>query len=449
MTAFPPRPVPWPPAPWTFPAVETTAHPNGLTLVTCELPGRGLTAVQLVIDAGAGREPPELDGIATITARALVEAGTDKRPARSFAADLEHVGATLRAQVNVAALRLVLDAPASRLATALDLLAEAVHQPAFPAADVDRLVDERLAEIKIEDANPRTRARRELHAIVLAPGERAARPVGGGAQSVAGLDAATARAYATAAIGPGAATCVVAGDQAEADIERLVADAFARWTGKPPAPAPEPPRFADGPRLVIVNRPGAKQTRLALGHGLPGREHGDWAGLTVAAHVLGGGLTSRLDAVLREQKGYTYGFRAAAQPMRRGGILVLEGAVASAATAAALADVISETERLRTAGVTPDEFAAAIRKLADGAPVRWDTARAIASELARSVAGDRPADYPARHLAELRSLAVEDVVDVITRRLNTADLGIVAVGDADRIHRPLERLGIAPVEVVS
>ena len=46
-----------------------------------------------------------------------------------------------------------------------------------------------------------------------------------------------------------------------------------------------------------------------------------WSDITVAGYAMGGAFLSRLNAVLREDKGYTYGVRMNFLPMRTGGVV--------------------------------------------------------------------------------------------------------------------------------
>ncbi|NED57736.1 insulinase family protein, partial [Micromonospora aurantiaca] len=104
-------------------------------------------------------------------------------------------------------------------------------------------------------------------------------------------------------------------------------------------------------RIVVVDRPGSVQTYLSFGHGVPDRSHHDWPSLTVAAHVLGGGLTSRLNAVLREEKGYTYGMRAGLLRMRHCGLFIAQGSVHTEVTADAVADALTELRGVVSRGI--------------------------------------------------------------------------------------------------
>jgi predicted Zn-dependent peptidase len=445
-STFPPRPVPGPIPPWTFPSASAGRLGNGLTTLHSELPSRRLAAVRLVLDAGAAREPGGLDGVATLTGRALTE-GTTVRGGNAFAAALERIGATLYGSAGLVTLQVSLDVPVTRLDTAMELLAEAVRSPALADSEVRRLGRERIDEIGQEDADPRTRGIRELRSVMFTEGSRAARPTGGDRETVARLGGPEVQAF-YAGTDPAAATVVTAGDFSGVDIDALLAEALGGWAAPEQAlPEAGPVTGTDGPRLVIVHRGGAVQTQLSFGHHVPGRDHPDWAALTVAGQVLGGGLSSRLNAVLREEKGYTYGMHAGLMRLRDRGLFLAEGAVHTEVTGPAVADALAGLRSLLE-GITADECHTAVRSLADSAPTRFETARSVAAEIADAVASGLPADYPRRYFDAVRETTSDAAAAAYARHIDPAALTIIAVGDADQIQEPLEKLDFAEVTVV-
>ncbi|MBC6457326.1 insulinase family protein [Actinomadura sp. HBU206391] len=433
--------------PWTFPAAEQGRLGNGLTTFHSHLPDRRLAAVRLVLDAGASREPTGLDGVATLAASALLE-GTEAGGGTALTAAFDRLGATLNTAADLTALRVALDVPVTRLADALALMSTVIGSPALADDDVRRLARERLEEIAQEDADPHSRARRELRAVMFPAESRSARPTGGNPDTIARVTGDDVRAFYSSIV-PAQATVVAAGDLAGIDVNGLLSSSLGGFAATGSAlPAPDMARPGPGPRVVIVHRPGAVQTQLSFGHGIPGRDHPDWAALAVTAHVLGGGLTSRLNAVLREEKGYTYGMRAGLLRLRHCGLFIAEGAVHTEATAPAVADALTS---LRSAldGITGKECASAISALADRAPANYETARAVAAELADAAASDLPADHPQRHLDAIRATSPQRAAEAYAAHVDPDALTIVAVGDADQIRDPLAELGFAEVSVVT
>ncbi|CAM5711194.1 hypothetical protein STENM223S_09324 [Streptomyces tendae] len=259
------RPQAGEPKPWAFPAPERGSLDNGLTVLRCHRPGQQVVAVEVLLDAPLEAEPSGLDGVATIMARAFSE-GTDKHSAEDFAAELERCGATLDAHADHPGVRLSLEVPASRLAKALGLLADALRAPAFADGEVERLVRNRLDEIPHELANPARRAAKELSKELFPADSRMSRPRQGTEETVAAIDSAAVRAFYERHVRPATATAVVVGDLTGVDLDALLGDTLGAWTGSAAEPRPVPPVTADDRgRVVIVDRPGAVQTQLLIG----------------------------------------------------------------------------------------------------------------------------------------------------------------------------------------
>jgi predicted Zn-dependent peptidase len=190
------------------------------------------------------------------------------------------------------------------------------------------------------------------------------------------------------------------------------------------------------------------QTVLRLGGLGPDRHHPDWTALTVASYVLGGGITSRLDTVLREQKGYTYGMFSSFRAYRKGGRLTIGGAVHSGDTGPALSDLLIVLGGFTNDGATREEWDAAVRYLLGVLPLSVQTARQTADRAARLVAEQLPLDwYDHRQLA-LRSVAPADGAAAFARHVDPAGLTVVAVGDADQITSGLRDASHGEIEVV-
>ncbi|RSS78815.1 pitrilysin family protein [Streptomyces sp. WAC06614] len=457
---FHPRPQAGEAKPWAFPAPERGVLPSGLTVLRCHRPGQQVVAVEIVLTAPLDAEPEGLDGVATIMARALSE-GTDKHSAEEFAAELERCGATLDAHADHPGVRVSLEVPASRLPKALALLAEALRAPAFADSEIDRLVRNRLDEIPHELANPQRRAAKELYRQLFPASLRMSRPRQGTEETVARIDAAAVRAFYEAHVRPATATAVVVGDYTGLDLDAVLADTLGTWTGGTAEPVPVPPVTSDDTgRVVIVDRPGAVQTQLLIGRTGPDRHDRVWAAQVLGTYCLGGTLTSRLDKVLREEKGYTYGVRAFGQVLRStapdgpGGatgasMLAISGSVDTPNTGPALADLWQVLRTLAEGGLTDAERDVAVQNLVGVAPLKFETAASVAGTLADQVEQQLPDDYQAQLYARLAETGTVEATSAVVSAFPADRLVTVLVGDAAQIEEPVRALGIGEVTVVS
>ncbi|KJY43841.1 protease [Streptomyces sp. NRRL B-1568] len=452
---FHPQPYPGRPTPWAFPAPQRGNLANGLTLLRCHRPGQQVIAVEISLDAPLDAEPEGLDGVATIMARAFSE-GTDKLTAEEFTAELERCGATLEAHADHPGVRVSLEVPASRLAKALGLLADALRAPAFPENEVERLVRNRLDEIPHELANPARRAAMALAAELFPADSRMSRPRQGTLETVERIDAASVRAFYDAHIRPASATAVVVGDFTGVDLDQALDATLGAWTGNAAPPRAMPPITADDTgRVVIVDRPGAVQTQLLLGRTGPDRHDRVWPAQVLGTYCLGGTLTSRLDRVLREEKGYTYGVRAFGQVLRSGAegtgasLLAISGSVDTASTGPALADLWTVLRTLAAEGLTEAEREAAVQNLVGVAPLRYETAAAVAGTLADQVEQHLPDDFQARLYERLAETGTVEATAAVVSAFPADRLVTVLVGDASEITEPVKALGIGEVTVIT
>ncbi|POX41117.1 peptidase M16 [Streptomyces sp. Ru73] len=451
---FHPQPQAGQPKPWAFPAPVRGALGNGLTVLRADRPGQQLVAVEINLVAPLEAEPEGLDGVATIMARALSE-GTDKHDAEEFAAELERCGATLDAHADHPGVRVSLEVPASRLTKGLGLLADALRAPAFPDSEVERLVRNRLDEIPHELANPARRAAMALSRELFPAASRMSRPRQGTEETVARIDAAAVRAFYEAHVRPATATAVVVGDFEGVDLDAALEETLGAWTGSAAEPVAASPIVADDTgRVVIVDRPGAVQTQLLIGRIGADRHDRVWPAQVLGTYCLGGTLTSRLDRVLREEKGYTYGVRAFGQVLRSSAdgtgaaMLAISGSVDTASTGPALEDLWKVLRTLASEGLTDAERDVAVQNLVGVAPLKYETAAAVAGTLADQVEQELPDDFQAELYRRLAETGTVEATAAAVSAFPVDRLVTVLVGDAAQIAEPVRKLGIGEVSVV-
>ncbi|MFD0112415.1 M16 family metallopeptidase [Streptomyces sp. NPDC058320] len=452
---FHPQPQAGTARPWAFPAPERGTLDNGLTVLRCHRPGQQVVAIEINLEAPLEAEPAGLDGVATIMARAFSE-GTDKLAAEEFAAELERCGATLDAHADHPGVRVSLEVPVSRLPKALGLLADALRAPAFADSEIERLVRNRLDEIPHETANPGRRAAKELSKQLFPATARMSRPRQGSEETVAAIDAAAVRAFYDRHVRPATATAVVVGDLAGLDLDALLADTLGAWTGNTAEPRPVPPVTADDTgRVVIVDRPGAVQTQILIGRVGADKHDRVWPAQVLGTYCLGGTLTSRLDRVLREEKGYTYGVRAFGQVLRSApdgtgaAMLAISGSVDTPNTGPALDDLWKVLRTLAAEGLTDAERDVAVQNLVGVAPLKFETAAAVAGTLADQVEQHLPDDFQAQMYRRLAVTGTVEATAAVVSAFPMDRLVTVLVGDAAQIEEPVRALGIGEVTVVT
>jgi zinc protease len=444
------RPIPGAPRAYEFPAVVTDRLSNGLTVLIADLPGRPLISASVVIRGGAAEEPAEVAGSTVLAARAMSE-GTEAYDAIQLVEAAERLGASIHADSGWDALSVSVDIPADRLSPALELVAEVLLRPTFPASEVERLRDERLNDLLQAQADPRRRAEQAFSATIYAPASPYHRPSGGTRDTVEGLSPEHLRRAYERALDPRRATLVVAGDLGGQQVLPLVDRLFGGWTtgiGQADASNVVDDSAASDHRVVhVVHRPGSVQTEIRIGHrGLP-RRIPNFHALSVMSAILGGLFNSRLNMKLREEKGYTYGAGAGFDLRRGAGPFAARAAVNTEVTVPAVIDMLGELDGMRRNEVTPVELAAARDFLIGVFPLRFETAGAVVGALSALAVHGLGIDELITYRERIEAVDASAVTAAARAHLLVDAAAIVLVGDVDAFGNDLEAAGLGPLAV--
>jgi zinc protease len=291
---------------------------NGVKVVVEENHVTPLVAIQVWVAAGAADDPAELAGAAHLYEHLVLRGGKKWGPGggvREIDAVRGSVGAWTGLDETV--YQVLVAAPFFELG--LDVLADAIANPNFDPAEVERARKVALDEIAAAEADPGRRATQAVFAAAFA-GHGYARPVTGTAASVAGLprDALAGR-FADTHAGR-ALTVVVVGDvgkNAVGAVERAFAAVPGGARGK--APARGAIAAASGPQ-VAVSSAGFQSPEIVIGFpaGKVSVEHA--AMLDLAAAVLAGGAGSRMQRELVRNRRLAAAVRPVSFRSRDGGL---------------------------------------------------------------------------------------------------------------------------------
>ena len=365
-------------------------------------------------DGGAGgRSAPEL-------ARAFAELGTELE---------EHID-TDQVQLSVTVLSRNLD-------RAVALVDDLVTRPRFDPADWQRAQARRIDEIHRRLDEPEHLAD-DLFNRVLYGEHPYGHPFLGTIESVRAITVDELRAFWSRYYACGNVSFILVGDTDGASV----AQHLPACGGAPPRtawPPPPPPPTAGPPRIVLVDRPGASQSQIRVGHLGAARATPDFAALSLLETVLGGSFTSRLNLNLREKHGYTYGARASFDLRTVAGPFVASAGVRTDATAAALEQMIAEID-----GIKAPLSAAELQKgrllvmnsiveaFGDGS----ETSEYLADLVAHRLSPDAWSKLP----AQLGALDLASITRAAARLFHPERLTILIVGDRRAIEPDLRRL---------
>ncbi|MEO6810264.1 MAG: pitrilysin family protein, partial [Isosphaeraceae bacterium] len=301
-----------------------------------------IIAATLAITAGASAHQANQGGLASLTAGMLDE-GTTSRSALDLARATESLGTHLSTSCGWDGSYISLQCLTLHLEASLDLAVDVLLRPSFPEQEWRRVSAQTLAGLQAKRDSAENRAHRALLNALYPEPHPYRVPIDGEETTVSGLSRDDLRSFHRDHYRPGQAVIVTAGDVDPDEMVRLLDERLGDWSGHGSAPSeisrPEEPKV---PRMLLLDKPGAPQAVVRVGHlGVP-RQHPDHDGLMVLNQILGGQFTSRLNRKLREEKGFTYGVRSYFDFRRGAGPFTISASLQADRLDEALADLQGE-----------------------------------------------------------------------------------------------------------
>ncbi|HXV74607.1 MAG TPA: pitrilysin family protein, partial [Sphingomonadales bacterium] len=204
---------------------------NGMTVLLMEQHEVPIISFSLVTKTGAAADPAGKEGLASMTA-ALLRKGTKTRSADQFSAELDFIGGTFGAGAGVDSSSAGAEFLKKDIAKGLDLMADALRNPVFPAEEVEKLRKQRIDGIKAQKDRAQGVIGTYFDAYLYGS-HPYGRPEGGTETSLAAITREDVVKFYEANYVPGNLILAVVGDFQAAEMERWISSRFADWAAKP------------------------------------------------------------------------------------------------------------------------------------------------------------------------------------------------------------------------
>ncbi len=417
---------------------------NGLEVLVVENHELPTVNLHLVLRVGRSYDPADKLGLAALLA-AVWDEGTTHRTAEQIADELAGIGATLSITTDWDATVARLFTLKRHLPQALDVYADVLQNPTFPEAELARERNIALGRLLQVRDEPDALAALAVAAALYGQDHPYGFPQYG---TLATLKAIAredlARFYQTRVI-PEQASLIAVGDVTLAELLPVLDSALGQWRSAspppldPPLPPPSPPK---GPRMILVDKPGAAQSVIAATLIGTQRNSPDYHAVVVMNSIFGGQFSSRLNMNLRESKGYTYGARSWFDwRIRQPGPFQAVASVQTAVTAPAVVEFLKEFRgMIGGKPVTAEELEFSKAYLTRGYPAGFETPGQVASHLEVLVEHRLPDDYFNTFIPKVSAVDSAEVLRVARQRLALDQLTIIIVGDRAKIEQDLRNL---------
>ncbi len=428
----------------TFP--ETTEHTlsNGLKVMIYEQHDVPIVHLRLYVRAGSvldGKTPK-----ASSFVFALLQQGTTTRTAKEIADEIEFLGADLNASSSVDFGNVSLTVMSKHLEKGVEILSDVTLNPIFAESEVEFVRQQSLSRLKFSKADAARLSSEAFNRLIYAPHPYGNSSLG----TVESLKALTrdhlTNFYSTHFLA-NRSFITIAGDVETTSVLALLEKYFGAWVAHEfEEPSFQLPSRHAQTKVVIVQKEGAVQSVLNIGHLSIARNHEDFIPLYVANTILGGYFGSRLNLNLRETQGFTYGIRSGFDALRLSGDFNISTQVRNEVTGEAIAQILFEIERFLQDGVSEKELTAAKRYITGNFAIQNESASSIGIRLANVELYGLPKSYYNAYIDAINAVERQHLLNAIHKHLHPKSFVFVITGEAKSVRSQVERFGTLCVE---
>jgi predicted Zn-dependent peptidase len=417
--------------------IRRTDLPNGLIILTEEMPHVRSVAMGVWIRAGSRHEASPVNGISHFVEH-MVFKGTTSRTAQQIAREVDAIGGNLDAFTGKETVCFNMKVLDEHVPKALDILSDLVLNPTFAEDEVVRERGVILEEIKMDEDNPDYLVH-EIFTQHFWQGHALGKPILGTEQTVSGFDRAKLLEYYGSRFRGGNMVFSAAGHLDHDHFVEQVTRRFATLQPGESLTVEAPPRTAAD--IILRNKKSLEQVQLCLG--VPARPIADesrYISLMLNT-VLGGGMSSRLFQTVREENGLAYSIYSDLSPYRDTGSLCVFAGTSSEKALKLIELVMQQLKLLKDQPIEADELRRAKDQLKGNLLLSLESSGSRMSNLARQQMYFNYFFGPDEILAKVEEVTVEQVQTMAQSLFETDRVALTMLGRLDGIK--VERAQLA------
>lgn len=367
----------------------------------------------------------------------MMMAGTSSRSKDELDEEIDFIGASL----NASSSSLSGSSLKQHQEKVLELMADILYHPIFPESELEKLKKQALTSLASSKDDPDYLAGVVSSALVYGKdhpyGETQTE------ESIQNVNLEDIRHYYETYFKPNIAYLAIVGDIQKDEAKQLVNQYFNEWEeGEVPKNSYEMPTPPRENRVALLDRPNAVQSVLNLGYPLDMHvTNEDFLATRVLNFILGEGFNSRLNANLRETKGYTYGARSTIGSDRLVARFSANTSVRTEVTDSAVHEIIYEIRNLAEKGISEEELITAKANLSGRFGRSLENPSTIASFAINIARYNLPQDFYSSYLQRMEALSVEDINRVAEKYLKPDNMYITVVGNGSEFKEKLKQFG--------
>lgn len=416
-----------------------TVLDNGLRIVTAPQKDNPAVTVLVLVETGSKYETADINGISHFLEHMCFK-GTEKRPKTiDIATELDSIGAQFNAFTSFEYTGYYAKVDKKHFDKALDVVSDIYLNQIFDEKEIDKERGVIIEEINMYEDEPRRRVQ-EIFTTVLYGDQPAGWDIGGRKEVIRDLRREQFLQYRKDHYLASATTVIVAGAIESESATEMVKRYFEKISVGPKKDKLAVKESQSKPTFLVKGKQ-TDQTHFVLGvrsYNLFDERHYI---TDVLADILGGGMSSRLFRVVREEMGAAYYVRAESDEMTDHGFLVAAAGVHNEKLFPVLSAILKEFETVKNENVSEAELQKTKDHIVGQLMLSLETSDELASFYGMQEALSKKVISPDEVADKIRKVTADEIREVandifVNEKLNMAVIG--PVGDEKGLEELLK-----------
>ncbi len=425
----------------------TSNFANGLKVIGAASNEVPKVNLQLSILSGHRFEPIQKSGLAYLTTD-LMNESTQLHSAEEISDMLEKLGSSIEVSSNSTEIIIYITSLKQNLDATLKIAEEILFKPKFDAEEFERVKKQLTDLITQQNTMPTSIADRAFSKLLYGEGHIMSYPSTGTAETIKDINLEDVKKYYSEHFSPSLSKLVVSGDISKEQVLSKL-NFLQNWKDVKVAANKEPqvPKI-EKTQIYFVDKKGAPQSEIrGCFMTFPYDVTGEYYKSSVMNFAFGGSFNSRLNLMLREKRGFTYGARANFSGGLFDGYYLFSSGIRANATDSALIDFMNEIKNYAEKGITADELSFTKSSMGQADALKYEAPQQKAAFMKRILDYNLKPEYVKQQNQILSSMNIVEINALAKKNLKYNNMIIVVVGDKETNLEKVKKLGFEVIEL--
>ncbi len=417
---------------------KKTTLPNGLRIITVPTKGNPAVTVMTVVETGSDYESKDINGLSHFLEHMCFKGTTNRSSALEITKELDGLGARTNAFTGEELTGYYAKVEKKHFKKILEVISDLYLNPTFPSVDLEKEKGVILQEMSMYEDLPQHKVS-EIYKKLMYGDSAYGRTILGLSENIKGFKREDFVAYREKHYVAKATVVIVAGDFKE---KAIIAEINKRFKGISTEKKHSKDKFKESqssPNLSIHHKK-TDQTHIIMGFRAFSAKDKRNTTMTVAASVLGGGMSSRLFQKLREEMGVCYYVRSGIDDYSNRGSFVISTGVDKKRTEEVIKVLLEECKKLKNELVSKEELQKTKDYIIGNLYMGLETTDSLADFYVGQEIIQGKIKTPQEIEKEIRKITAEDIQKVVKEIFQNKNLNLAIVGevkDSNKIKKAL------------